>query len=764
MKKIEILAPAGSFESVISAVRSGADAVYLGLQDFSARKEAKNFSFEELKETTSYCHIRNVKVYVTMNTLIFDRELEDALECVKKACECNIDALIVQDIGFANMVHKACPNLHLHGSTQMSVHTLSGVKLLKKMGFTRVVLSREMSREEIKYIADNVDIELEVFVHGALCMSYSGQCLMSSMIAKRSGNKGECGQPCRLPYSLLEDNKIIKKQKYLLSPMDLCTIEKVPKLIDAGIKSFKIEGRMKRPEYVGEVVKAYRQAIDYYFDQKNYTPDILQMKKVFNRGFTQGFLFQDYLNLAQDIPGNQGIKIGKMINYSKKRKMLDIKLSDTLYQNDRIYFPKNDFTRTITKLYKNNRLVNTAYQGDLVSIEMDQLLDFQDIYKVVDAKIVEENSKYIKNEHIKLPIQMKVFGLIGLPLQLTVIYKNKKISVKSDQCIEKAQNVPLTNERIKEQLSKLGNTTFYLEKCSIRFPNDGIISIKELNNLRRLAIDELEKEMLDMSFRKMNDLEQFNCLSKKREDHKKIAIQVSDISQLEQLDLHGVEQVFVPFYQYQAQCDKYIPYVPFLYDEQDFIEFLNSVYYQKCQSIQVNDFGALNLVSDKNIVLGYHMNITNNKAIQEFNLPFVVSYEASKNDIQSFKTNQDIYFTAYSQIINMNLKHCIISNHYFSRKQKGCYLCKQHQYCLKDRKEMNFKIVTDQYCNNYVLHTHRFYFDKINDLNVDYILLNFLDETSQEIQTIVNDYLNITKHLLSKNKNNYDIFQGYFTK
>lgn len=161
------------------------------------------------------------------------------------------------------------------------------------------------------------------------------------------------------------------------------------------------------------------------------------MKKVFNRGFTQGFLFQDYLNLAQDIPGNQGIKIGKMINYSKKRKMLDIKLSDTLYQNDRIYFPKNDFTRTITKLYKNNRLVNTAYQGDLVSIEMDQLLDFQDIYKVVDAKIVEENSKYIKNEHIKLPIQMKAFGLIGLPLQLTVIIKIKKLVLKAINTLKK---------------------------------------------------------------------------------------------------------------------------------------------------------------------------------------------------------------------------------------------------------------------------------------------------------------------------------------
>ena len=767
MKKredIELLAPAGSFEALVAAVQNGANAIYLGGQKFGARAFAHNFDYAALKEAVDYCHLRNVKLYVTVNTLYNNAEIDEIFDYLKYLYHIGVDALIIQDMGLFSLIKNYFPDIEIHMSTQASVRNIEGVKYFAKQNIDRVVLAREMNIREIEEICHNCSIDIEVFVHGALCMSYSGQCLMSSMIAKRSGNKGECGQPCRLPYSLLEDNKIIKKQKYLLSPMDLCTIEKVPKLIDAGIKSFKIEGRMKRPEYVGEVVKAYRQAIDYYFDQKNYTPDILQMKKVFNRGFTQGFLFQDYLNLAQDIPGNQGIKIGKMINYSKKRKMLDIKLSDTLYQNDRIYFPKNDFTRTITKLYKNNRLVNTAYQGDLVSIEMDQLLDFQDIYKVVDAKIVEENSKYIKNEHIKLPIQMKVFGLIGLPLQLTVIYKNKKISVKSDQYIEKAQNVPLTNERIKEQLSKLGNTIFYLEKCSIRFPNDGIVSIKELNNLRRVAIDELEKEMLDMSFRKMNDLEQFNCLSKKREDHKKIAIQVSDISQLEQLDLHGVEQVFVPFYQYQAQCDKYIPYVPFLYDEQDFIEFLNSVYYQKCQSIQVNDFGALNLVNDKNIVLGYHMNITNNKAIQEFNLPFVVSYEASKNDIQSFKTNQDINFTAYSQIINMNLKHCIISNHYFSRKQKGCHLCKQHQYCLKDRKEMNFKIVTDQYCNNYVLHTHRFYFDKINDLNVDYILLNFLDETSQEIQTIVNDYLNITKHSLSKNKNNYDIFQGYFTK
>lgn len=767
MKKredIELLAPAGSFEALVAAVQNGANAIYLGGQKFGARAFAHNFDYDALKEAVQYCHLRDVKLYVTVNTLYNHQEIDEIIPYLEYLYQIGIDALIIQDMGLCSLIKKYFPEIEIHMSTQASVRNIEGVRYFADQNIDRVVLAREMNISEIKAICQNCPIDIEVFVHGALCMSYSGQCLMSSMIAKRSGNKGECGQPCRLPYSLLEDGKNIENQKYLLSPMDLCTIEKVPELIEAGIKSFKIEGRMKRPEYVGEVVKAYRQAIDHYFAQKIYNPDILSMKKVFNRGFTQGFLFQDYINLAKDIPGNQGVKIGKIVNYSKKRKILDIKLSDTLYQNDRIYFPKNDFTRTITKLYKNNKLVNVAYQGDLISIEMDQLLDFQDVYKVVDSKIIENNNKYIKDEHIKLPIQMKVFGLIDMPLQLTVIYKNKKIIVKSNQCIEKAKSVSLTNERIKEQLSKLGNTTFYLEKCSIRFPNDGTISIKELNTLRRRAIEELQKEILDVSSRKINKIEQPHHEFKKDIDHKKVAIQVFDISQLKNVKLDAIDQVFVPFYQYKAQSDKYIPYVPFLYDENDFNEFLNSSYYQKCQSIQINDFGALNLISNKNIILGYHMNITNNKAAQEFDLPFVVSYETSKNEIQSFTVDKAIYFTAYSQIINMNLKHCIISNHYFSKKQKGCQLCKKHSYCLKDRKQMNFKIITDCYCNNYILHTHRFYFDKINDLNIDYVLLNFLDEKSDEIQTIIDDYLNIVNHQLSENKKNYNVFQGYFTK
>lgn len=280
MTKIEILAPAGSFESVTAAVNSGADAVYLGLKDFSARKEAQNFTFEELKATTEYCHIRNVRVYVTMNTLIFDDEMPSALQAVRSACECDIDALIVQDIGFASLVHRACPDLPLHGSTQMSIHTLSGAKLLEELGFKRVVLAREMSGEEIKKIADNTDIELEVFVHGALCMCVSGQCYFSAVLGGRSGNRGFCAQTCRLPFKA-------GNSTHALSLKDNSIIDQLDELQAMGVTSAKIEGRLKRPEYVASAVRAcYEKRENGYISAEAAE----RLKNVFSRtGFTNGY-------------------------------------------------------------------------------------------------------------------------------------------------------------------------------------------------------------------------------------------------------------------------------------------------------------------------------------------------------------------------------------------------------------------------------------------------------------------------------------------
>ena len=281
MKKIEILAPAGSFDSVIAAVRSGADAVYLGEKAFSARSSAKNFDDEELKKATAYCHIHGVKVYVTINTIVFDDELEELKKAIISAAEADVDALIVQNMGVARLAHRLVPDLALHASTQMSIHTASGVKALYEMGFKRVVLAREMSKKEIEKCCE-IPVELEVFVHGALCMCVSGQCYLSAMIGARSGNRGSCAQPCRLPFSVNN-----QKGSHALSLKDNSIVNYLGELQNMGVASAKIEGRMKRPEYVSAAVRACVEQRDFGFISDK-TQKML--RGVFSRtGFTDAY-------------------------------------------------------------------------------------------------------------------------------------------------------------------------------------------------------------------------------------------------------------------------------------------------------------------------------------------------------------------------------------------------------------------------------------------------------------------------------------------
>ena len=298
---IELLAPVGDFECLKAAVQNGADSVYFGANMFSARASAKNFDLENLELAINYAKLRGVKTNLTLNILIKNNELNDAFELAKKAYEFGIDAIIVQDLGLATLLIKNFPNLAIHASTQMSVHNLEGVKKLEKLGFKRVVLSRELSIEEIENICKNTNIEIECFIHGALCISYSGQCLFSSIVGGRSGNRGRCAQPCRLPYTLLENNKELNKG-YLLSPRDLCGLEYLPDLIEAGVSCLKIEGRMKTPDYVATVTKTYRKYIDIILNANNNFSiqqdsikidkrDIHDLMQAYNRGnFTNGHL------------------------------------------------------------------------------------------------------------------------------------------------------------------------------------------------------------------------------------------------------------------------------------------------------------------------------------------------------------------------------------------------------------------------------------------------------------------------------------------
>ena len=317
-QNVELLSPVGDFDCLKAAVQNGANCVYFGANLFSARAYAKNFNDEELKNAIEYCKIRGVKTNLTLNILIKDDELKQAFELAKKAYEFGIDAIIVQDLGLAKMLIKAFPDLPIHGSTQMSVHNLQGALELQELGFSRVVLSRELSIEEIEYICQNSTIEIECFIHGALCISYSGQCLFSSIIGGRSGNRGTCAQGCRLPYELIENENTVLDKGYLLSTRDLCSLDYIPRLINCGVTSFKIEGRMKSPEYVATVTKIYRKYIDLALSGKPYIIDETDRKnlmQVFNRGnFSSGHLdTHPNRNLIfTEKPNNMGLFLGQI--------------------------------------------------------------------------------------------------------------------------------------------------------------------------------------------------------------------------------------------------------------------------------------------------------------------------------------------------------------------------------------------------------------------------------------------------------------------
>lgn len=341
MNDVELLSPVGEWNSLVAAVQNGANAVYFGADEFNARMNSKNFNRDELKRAIKYAKLRNVKTNLTLNILIKNNEFAKAMDLVKYAYECGIDAIIVQDIGLAKEIIKTYPDLDVHSSTQMTIYNLAGVQEIQKLGIKRCVLARELSIQEIKYICNNTPLEIEVFIHGALCICYSGQCLMSSIIGGRSGNRGKCAGTCRLPYALLKNGEIADKG-YLLSSKDVCTLDILPQLISAGVKSFKIEGRMKSPEYVGIVTSIYRKYIDLANSNKTYIvepEDREKLMQIFNRGgFSTGYLKG---KLGKEMmykyrPNHMGIYTGKVEQYNSNKGYVKIKLEKELNIGDSI--------------------------------------------------------------------------------------------------------------------------------------------------------------------------------------------------------------------------------------------------------------------------------------------------------------------------------------------------------------------------------------------------------------------------------------------
>ena len=502
MKRIELLSPAGNMDSLIAAVQAGCDAVYLGGTLFGARAFAGNFNDDEIIEAIKYCHLYGVKVYVTTNILIYEHEVDKFLKYIEFLHRHNVDAVLIQDLGMLDLVHKTFPNLECHASTQMHIHNLDGVIMANKLGCKRVVLARETPISLVKEIKEKVNVDLEIFAHGALCVSYSGQCLFSSLIGNRSGNRGSCVGSCRLPYKIVNNhNKTLNNGDYPLSMKDLNTLEYLDELIEAGVSSLKIEGRMKSPEYVYTVTKLYRMAIDSYYETGKVKIDeeeINNLQKLFSRGFTKGYLFNEEIDhiLNTNRPNHQGIYIGKVIDY--KNRFVTVRLTEDVSINDgiRIVLDNDDYGTVLNEFYIDKKLVKEAKNGDTISFKVNKLIPKNSkVLLTKDSKLINKIDEVIKTNPRKVGITALIKLNKNKPMEMVVTDYTNSIKVLGD-VIEESKSHPTTEEEVLEKMNKLSDTVYTFDNIRVDIDSDVFIPFKKLNDIRHKLFKELDKARL----------------------------------------------------------------------------------------------------------------------------------------------------------------------------------------------------------------------------------------------------------------------------
>ncbi len=669
MNNIEILSPAGEFESFKCAVNNGADAVYIGGSHFSARKSAVNFTNEQIEQAVKYAHLYGVKVYVALNTLIHESELKDVYLFVKFCCDAGVDALIVQDLGIVYMLRRYFPQMRIHASTQMTIHNLYGARFVKKLGFERVVVSRELSFEQIQSIVDGSDIEIEVFAHGALCFCYSGQCLMSSLIGARSGNRGACAQPCRLPYTICDKdkNELDASPKYYLSLKDLCTIDEIDKLKKIGVASLKIEGRMKSSEYVAIVTALYNKYRSGGYVEQD---DIRLLQNIFSRsGFTKGYLYND--------TGAQ------MLNMHS--------------HNDNVY---RDIKDNVHRLAQ--QLINTKR------------------YIYIDAYVnVKLGSKpYIILKHGENTI--KIFG---------------------DEPVESAVKTATSAERIAMQVTKTGSSAFKIANITCDIDDAINIPIKTINELRRKALEQLEKiitkphkpiNIIPYDYKKSNSVK-LSC---------KKSASVKTFSQAKAAYQLGFEKIYISFEVYKEDkhffdknADVFCLMLPNVASD----SYIKSCMQCELESVCISNISQIEPFLNKKLYANYTMNIFNSMSQQllcELGFKGVcLSPELNIRQLADCVAHLQSEILVYGKIQLMTVKNCII------KSLNGKCNCDGQTHYIKDRKGVYFPFYSNkQTCTNIIYNSVPVYMgDKIDELtsiNASWLRFDFVDETPEQIKQI----------------------------
>ncbi len=744
MKKIELLSPVGDEKSLYQAIHNGCDALYLSGTSFGARKYAPNFTNEALEKATKYCHLYGVKIYVTVNTLIKDSEMEaltsyiDFLYCI------GVDALIMQDLGAIAFVRMRYPDFEIHASTQLHNHNIEDLKLLKRLGVKRCVLARELSIEEIKDLGDIID--LEIFVHGALCISYSGQCLFSSKILDRSGNRGSCAGFCRLPYTLEENGQVVKGiDSYLLSPRELNTLPKLNELLALdNVSSFKIEGRMKSPAYVGFVTRLYRKAIDSYYLGKDSTiskEDEKHLEVLYNRTFTLGHLFHAKKDLLMNgkSPNHIGIPLGKVIEVNPKK--IKILLKEELNQNDGIRFP-NDEGMIANFIYdKEGKLISCAKTDEVISLDNKVgLSSLGEVRKTLYQKLLTELDHY---EEKKIPIEGSIIARVGEKLKLELNDGFYTVQVEGS-LVEEAKTAPLSEERIKMQVNKIKDTPFVFTTLQV-ITDHAFVPMSALNEIRRDAIARL------ITLREGKERMDHPCEVKENlsfEEDKKVSLSVSvrTREQYESVKKLGVDRIYVSdeaLYNEEKEMENV--YLRLSRVKDSYQDYQN-------ERLLIGEIGGLHLTHHNQVITDYFTNAYNAKTVSFFLSQGVqkvtLSVELKKDEIASlidsfrkeYQKDPPLEIIIYGRIELMIMKHCPVSTALV--KNGPCVLCRQNKYALIDRNKKRYPLVME--CP----YTHIFHHEVENHLQeVPFYLekgiknyrVELFDENEEEITRLLSE-------------------------
>lgn len=795
----ELLSPAGSMESLKAGIQNGADAIYLGGSSFGARASATNFDNDELIEAVKYAKLRNVNIFVTVNTSIKETEVEELISYTDFLYKIGVDAIILSDIGVAEVLRKRYPNMELHASTQISAHSLNDVLELKKVGFNRVVLARELSIEEIKEICDNVDIDIEVFIHGAICISYSGQCLMSSMLGDRSGNRGRCAQPCRQSYKLINKTtgKIINVNgNYLLSPKDLCSIENIEKILDTGVKSLKIEGRMKRPEYVAVVTSRYRKTIDNYINNK-ITDDKKALKEdleaIFNRKFTSGYLMSkngsDIINL--DKPNNVGVKVGEVLSFNSKENKLKIKLSGKLSKGDGI----NLGGGSIGRIIKNGEIFDFGVAGEIIEIDFVKNINSKTpVYKTSDKLLVDNaNKSFIEGiENKKINLKCEIFIKVGEKAKFIL----ENIEVYSDEKIEKANDKEAEIDKIIEKLCKTGGTPYKFVFDNIFVDKDVFVPVSVLNNLRRKAIEKYEEYKLDFSEKRIIcPYQHFDYPNGKKVFNGKITLKVHKNSQLDKIlenpdiseyireiyteDFTLLEEYYNKFKTMGINIIYSAPGV-IRNEECSVLEkYLSKINDEIFNKVQISTWGSKNFFKSKfgtkKFNIDTYFNIYNSYSLRFFEKYFdaediTISQEINKFEIKSLlnkskEKNANVDMIIYGHTRAMLTEYCamgVLTKD--CHKDRRCAECARSDYVLKDMENREFRLFQDMFCRteirNHITLDLRENINEIFELGVDRVRLDFTYEDSDMVYRILKECFEYLKY--SKKFNYKNVFKGHY--